>query len=231
MSSLSHPYNTLQHRCSQFTEEEDEFIFQRAETSTPSCVGALPYFECWKTSRRWSGSVLKCQQRRTNCDVMLTFCVEDHQSPVNLIVDVAFNGVGSMHAALVKHYAGSLDPDADNFEYSCLVRSVAANGTMVQERRVLSSGVYDHGWLMHGHIVDVAKKPTKTAAAGNPAENEVLAKEQAKKHAKKQAKKQAVQKIVAAIDKGDLDRAVAALMTHPTTGKAISYGESRMMYG
>lgn len=208
MSSFSDPYTALQHRYSRFTQEEDEFIFQAAETRIPSCVGALPFFECWKTSVRYSGSVLKCQQTRTACDVMLTFCVEDHKRPVNLIIDSAFNGVGSMHAALVKHFAGALDPDATRFEYSCLVRAVATSGVVQEERRVLLPGAYND-WLMHGHIIDVkGKKPSKA-----------------------QARKQAVQNIVAAIGKGDLDRAVAQLMTHPTTGKGMSYGESRMMYG
>lgn len=208
MSSFSDPYTTLQQKFSRFTQEEDEFILQAAETRTPSCVGALPYFECWKTSVRHSGSVLKCQQTRTACDVMLTFCVEDHKRPVNLIVDSAFNGVGSMHAALVKYFAGALNPDATQFEYSCLVRAVTTSGAVQEERRVLSLDAHND-WLMHGHIIDVAKKKPSKAQASN----------------------QAVQKIVAAIDKGDLDRAVAQLMTHPTTGKGMSYGESRMMYG
>lgn len=44
-------------------------------------------------------------------------------------------------------------------------------------------------------------------------------------------KKQAIRKIVQAIDQGDLDAAVAELMTHPVTRERMSYGESRMMYG
>ena len=43
--------------------------------------------------------------------------------------------------------------------------------------------------------------------------------------------KKAVQKIVKAIDRGDLDAAVKELMTHPETRKPMSYAESRMMYG
>lgn len=205
MSSFSDPRTTLRQKFSRFTQEEEHFIYVAAETRTPSCVGALPYFECWKTSVRYSGSVLKCQQTRTACDVMLTFCVENHKRPVNLIIDSAFNGVGSMHAALAKHIA--LDPDVNRFEYSCLVRSVTASGDVQEERRVLSPSAHND-WLMHGHIIDVKKKPSKA-----------------------QARKQAVQNIVAAIEKGDLDRAVAQLMTHPTTKKEMSYAESRMMYG
>ena len=45
------------------------------------------------------------------------------------------------------------------------------------------------------------------------------------------AKKQAVQKIVTAIDKGDIDTAVTELMTHPVTRERMDYAESRMMYG
>tara|TARA_B110000858_G_C17809931_1_gene480511 strand:+ start:364 stop:549 length:186 start_codon:yes stop_codon:yes gene_type:complete len=44
-------------------------------------------------------------------------------------------------------------------------------------------------------------------------------------------KKQAVRKIVQAIDQGNLDAAVAELMTHPETRERMSYAESRMMYG
>lgn len=206
----------LEQRYSRFTPDEEEFIFQAAKTQTPTTVGAIPFFDCWKSSVRYSGSVLKCQQTRTSCDIMLTFCVEGHR-PVNLIVDSAYNGVGSMHAALVKHFGDALDPDADKFEYSCLVRAVAEVGevgsaagskpVIQEERRTLSPREYND-WLMHGHIIDVAEKPSKA-----------------------QARKQAVQNIVAAIGKGDLDTAVAQLMTHPTTGKDMSYAESRRMYG
>ena len=45
------------------------------------------------------------------------------------------------------------------------------------------------------------------------------------------AKKMGVQKIVTAINQGDLDAAVKELMTHPETRKPMSYAESRMMYG
>ena len=45
------------------------------------------------------------------------------------------------------------------------------------------------------------------------------------------AKKKGVQKIVKAINQGDLDAAVKELMTHPETRKPMSYAESRMMYG
>ena len=162
MSAFSDPYTTLQQKFSRFTQEEDEFIFQRAETRSPSCVGALPFFECWKSSVRYSGSVLKCQQTRTACDVMLTFCVEDYRRPVNLIIDSAFNGVGSMHAALAKHFA--LDPDANLFEYSCLVRAVGTSGALQEERRVLLPGTHNN-WLMHGHIIDVAKKKSSKKQA------------------------------------------------------------------
>lgn len=44
-------------------------------------------------------------------------------------------------------------------------------------------------------------------------------------------KKQAIRKIVQAIDQGNLDAAVAELMTHPETRERMSYGESRRMYG
>ena len=47
----------------------------------------------------------------------------------------------------------------------------------------------------------------------------------------KESKEKGVQKIVKAIDQGDLDAAVAELMTHPVTRERMSYGESRMMYG
>lgn len=47
----------------------------------------------------------------------------------------------------------------------------------------------------------------------------------------KESKEKGVQKIVQAIDQGDLDAAVTELMTHPVTRERMSYGESRMMYG
>jgi len=145
----------LQAKRSRFTEDEEEFISWASKTRDPGC--GLPYFQRWKSSVDYSSSVLTCQPTTpTNCDVMLTICLEG-EKPVNVIIDKAYNGVPSIHALMVKHFGeDELDPEVNKFEYSCLVAGSEA-GPEKQERRVLTTSAYYVDWLMHGHIIDVRR--------------------------------------------------------------------------
>lgn len=150
------------------------FLRRRSMPQYMPRSGELVFHERYKFGICFSESVIRCNGNPTRADVMVTICFESNK-PVNLILDAAFNTLGSIHAEMVKKF-DDVDPDVKEYEYSCEVNEVKAfpegpntrrfvNGespgaTIEKVKRIIEPRQLLHDWLLQGHIIEVRKKPT-----------------------------------------------------------------------
>lgn len=150
------------------------FLRRRSMPQYMPRSGELVFHERYKFGICFSESVIRCNGNPTRADVMVTICFESNK-PVNLILDTAFNTLGSIHAEMVKKF-DDVDPDVKEYEYSCEVNEVKAfpegpntrrfvNGespgaTIEKVKRIIEPRQLLHDWLLQGHIIEVRKKPT-----------------------------------------------------------------------
>lgn len=157
-----------------YDEPVYSFLRRRSMPQYMPRPGELVFHERYKFGIRFSESVIRCNGNPTRLDVMVTICFGSNK-PVNLILDPAYNALGCIHAEMVKKF-DDVDPDVEEYEYSCEVNEVqtipegpntrrfvndeSPRATIEKVRRIIEPRQNLEDWLMQGHIIDVKKKPT-----------------------------------------------------------------------
>ena len=158
-----------------YDEPVYSFLRRRSMPQYMPRPGELVFHERYKFGIRFSESVIRCNGNPTRLDVMVTICFGSNK-PVNLILDPAYNALGSIHAEMVKKF-DDVDPDVKEYEYSCEVNEVTAfpeganlrrfvqdespSATIEKVKRIIDPEKnHLEDWLLQGHIIEVKKKAT-----------------------------------------------------------------------